>query len=168
MVMIMKYIDMILEHTETVKSIWKTIKFSDNFPYKNNCAFVSAVDFLIENHDNSRFSDYELESAAKNFFPSEDCYELDAEYSFEKVCRHHNFSNPHHFEWWIENKDIMNAPDYVKHMFLCEMICDWAADAQKAKRYIEEYYEKANEALQFDEDTNRFIFLLINILRDEV
>ena len=164
MVMTMEYIDVVLKHIETVKTLWQQLKWDERFPYKDNPAFVSAVDFLIENHDNSRFNDVEIEACAYNFFPEDDCFEEGSEYTYTEAVRHHNCCNPHHWEWWRENKEIMSAPAFVKHMFLCEMMCDWFADAQVSKRNIEEYYEKANDNLHFDNECNRFIFTVAKIL----
>lgn len=128
----------ILEHRANVK------KFADwleeNLPelFKD----ISLDDFheIIEEHDDSKFSEEEFEPYAQKWFG--DGVKTPA---YEEAWKHHWMNNEHHPEFWLGED--------MPYIYILEMLCDWGSFSIKSGDMAELskfYYDKAKD----DEEKN--------------
>jgi hypothetical protein len=136
-----KYKQYVLTHKKNVK------KFADWL--KTNCPEVfEGVDLghfngIINEHDESKFSEEEFEPYARFWYNDKDHYDYDPEY--EAAWEHHWKNNEHHPEHWL-------GAD-MPAIYVLEMLCDWGSFSI-SKGNLEElsnyYYEEARD----DEEKN--------------
>ena len=152
-----RYRKYIHEHINNVKTAWKNMNSDKGFKnIANECIqimqsqgyigsnidfvfvnLVNAVNFQVESHDLSKFSDEEFEPYRKNFYPLDDKEKEDNAQDFEKAWEHHYTNNSHHWNWWAKN-DINSMP----LTFVIEMCCDWIAMSMKfPKQNALEWYK---------------------------
>jgi hypothetical protein len=88
---------------------------------------------LIEEHDESKFSEEEFEPYAQKWFGDK---KKTREY--ELAWEHHYMNNEHHPEYW-DGEDM-------PYIYILEMICDWGSfsiDKGDLKELSDFYYNKA-------------------------
>ena len=107
-----EYKDYVLAHKERVS------KFADWL--KENCSEVfedidlDAFDEVIEEHDESKFSEEEFEPYAQKWHGDG---KKTPEY--EEAWKHHWMNNEHHPEYWLGED--------MPLIYILEMICDWGS-----------------------------------------
>jgi hypothetical protein len=123
----------ILDHKDRVK------QFADWL--KENCSEVfdgvdlDAFDELIEEHDESKFSEEEFEPYAQKWFGDG---KKTPEY--ERAWEHHWQNNEHHPEYWLG--------EAMPYIYILEMLCDWGSFSIASgdmKELSDFYYNKAKE-----------------------
>lgn len=82
---------------------------------------------IIENHDQSKYSDEEFNPYGERFYGKyKDSEEDDLE--FKKAWLHHQHNNPHHWQHWClledDNAGKVECIDMPEE-YLVEMLCDW-------------------------------------------
>jgi hypothetical protein len=140
-----KYKQYIIEHKERVKQYADWLK--ENLPELFNEPGLEDFDELIEEHDDSKFSEPEFEPYAQKFYGKQDINGKPLEYipGWDEAWQHHWLNNEHHPEYWNGND--------MPYIYILEMICDWGSfGIQKGdyKELIDYYNTKAKD----DEEKN--------------
>ena len=95
---------------------------------------------LIQEHDDSKFSEEEFEPYAQKWFGNKIKTP-----EYEEAWKHHWTNNEHHPEFWLGED--------MPYIYILEMICDWGSFSIKSGDFRELskfYYEKAKD----DEEKN--------------
>lgn len=110
-----KYKQYVLAHKERVKkfSIW----LQRNLPEIFNDIDINVFNELINEHDDSKFSEAEFEPYANFWYNDSDHYDYDPEY--EAAWEHHWMNNEHHPEYWLGQD--------MPYIYILEMLCDWGS-----------------------------------------
>lgn len=128
-----EYLEYIRNHKERVS------QFADWL--KENCSEVfegvdlDAFDELIEEHDESKFSEEEFEPYAQRWHGDK---KKTPEY--EAAWEHHWQNNEHHPEYWLGED--------MPYIYILEMICDWGSFSIASgdmKELSDFYFNKAKE-----------------------
>ena len=134
-----KYRNYITEHINNVKKAFDTY---GELLCEELELEITAMQYQIDNHDNSKWSAEEFEPYARKFFP--EGKRIISDYDFNKAWMHHTQYNCHHPEHWLfydydtKKITIYDMPD----KYIAEMICDWIAMGYKFNNKAYEYYEK--------------------------
>ena len=128
----------IIEHKERVKQFADWLK--ENLPELFSEPGLGDFDELIQEHDESKFSEEEFLPYAQKWFG-----DGKKTLEYELAWEHHWKNNEHHPEYWGGND--------MPYIYILEMICDWGSFGI-AKGDITElisfYYSKARD----DEEKN--------------
>jgi hypothetical protein len=133
-----EYRTYVVEHKERVKQYADWLK--KNLPELFNEPGLEDFDRLIEEHDESKFSEEEFESYAQRWFGNKE-----KTFEYEQAWKHHWQNNEHHPEYWLGED--------MPYIYILEMICDWGSFGVKKgdyKELIDYYYTKARD----DEEKN--------------
>lgn len=143
-----KYKEYIDNHRQNVQKAWSAMKsnsdciklINENLqPYSINMI----NDYLIPNHDLSKYSKEEFDAYRKEFYPiSEEEKEKNKE-NFNEAWKHHYHNNLHHWNWWYETNKMYD----MSLMYVVEMICDWEAMGYKFGNNSLEYYNKNKDSI---------------------
>jgi hypothetical protein len=98
---------------------------------------------LIQEHDESKFSEEEFEAYAQHFYGANKNKKNDFE--FEDAWKHHWTHNEHHPEFWLGED--------MPLIYILEMLCDWGSFSIASGDFGELskfYYDKAKD----DEEKN--------------
>ena len=130
-----KYIE---EHKDRVRQFaeWLRGKLPEVF---------DGVDFdvfneLIQEHDDSKFSEEEFEPYAQHFYGDKK-----NDFEYEEAWKHHWMHNEHHPEFWLGED--------MPYIYILEMLCDWGSfsiASGNMKELSEFYFNKARD----DEEKN--------------
>ncbi len=130
-----KYIE---EHKANVK------KFADwleaNLPELFDNIDLDTFHEIIEEHDDSKFSEEEFEPYAQKWFGDKK-----KTLEYEEAWKHHWMNNEHHPEFWLGED--------MPLIYILEMICDWGSFSIKSgdmRELSEFYYNEARD----DEEKN--------------
>ena len=130
-----KYIE---EHIANVKKFadWLVENLPELFDGKDLDAFYE----IIDEHDESKFSEEEFEPYAQKWFGNGE-----KSLAYEEAWKHHWMNNEHHPEHWFGED--------MPYIYILEMICDWGSFSIKSGNFRELsdfYYTKAKD----DEEKN--------------
>lgn len=128
----------ILEHKANVKKFADWLK--ENLPELFDNVDLEAFDEIIEEHDESKFSEEEFEPYAQKWFG-----DGKKSLAYEEAWKHHWINNEHHPEFWLGED--------MPYIYILEMICDWGSFSIKSgnmKELSDFYYNKAKD----DEEKN--------------
>ena len=130
-----KYIE---EHRANVK------KFADwlveNLPELFDGCDLDTFYEVIDEHDDSKYSEEEFEPYAQKWFGNGE-----KSLAYEEAWKHHWMNNEHHPEHWFGED--------MPYIYILEMICDWGSFSIKSGNFRELsdfYYTKAKD----DEEKN--------------
>lgn len=128
----------ILAHKERVKKFAEWLK--ENLPELFDNIDIELFDEMIEEHDDSKFSEEEFEPYAQKWFG-------DGKKTFEynQAWKHHWINNEHHPEFWLGED--------MPYIYILEMLCDWGSfsiDKGNLKELSDFYFNKAKD----DEEKN--------------
>ena len=133
-----EYKNYVEEHKDRVRQFaeWLRGKLPEIF---------EGVDFdvfndLIQEHDDSKFSEEEFEPYARHFYGSKD-----NDLEFEEAWKHHWMNNEHHPEFWLGED--------MPYIYILEMLCDWGSFSIKSgnmRELSDFYFNKARD----DEEKN--------------
>jgi hypothetical protein len=101
---------------------------------------LDAFNELIQEHDDSKFSEEEFEPYAQKWFNNSG-----KTLEYEEAWKHHWMNNEHHPEFWLGED--------MPYIYILEMLCDWGSFSIKSGDFSELskfYYEKAKD----DEEKN--------------
>lgn len=133
-----EYQNYIEEHKERVKHYANWLK--KNLPELFEQPGLDAFDGLIQEHDESKFSEEEFEPYAQRWFGNKE-----KTFEYEEAWKHHWMNNPHHPEYWLGED--------MPYIYIVEMLCDWGSFGIAKgdyKELISFYYNKARD----DEEKN--------------
>jgi hypothetical protein len=140
-----EYKNYIIEHKANVK------KFADwlveNLPELFDSIDIEAFYEIIDEHDDSKYSEEEFEPYAQKFYGKQDINGKPLEYvpGYDEAWTHHWMNNEHHPEHWLGED--------MPYIYILEMLCDWGSfsiakgDFTELSKY---YYEQARD----DEEKN--------------
>ena len=133
-----EYKDYIIAHKERVADFADWLE--ENCPEVFEGVDLDAFHEVIEEHDESKFSEEEFEPYAKK-------WHLDGVKTreYELTWEHHYMNNEHHPEYW-DGEDM-------PYIYILEMICDWGSFSVESgdyKELINYYYSQAKD----DEEKN--------------
>lgn len=133
-----EYENYVIEHKERVRQFaeWLRGKLPEVF---------DGVDFdifneLIQEHDDSKFSEEEFEPYAQYFYGDKK-----NDFEYEEAWKHHWMNNEHHPEFWLGED--------MPYIYILEMICDWGSFSivsGNMKELSDFYFNKARD----DEEKN--------------
>lgn len=153
-----KFLDMITEGKDSYLDDYKkyiiehkgrVLEYADwlkeNLPELFETIDIELFDEMIEEHDESKFSEEEFEAYAKKFYGKQDINGKPLEYipGFEEAWKHHWTNNEHHPEFWLGED--------MPYIYILEMICDWGSFGIENNDFgelISYYYDNAKD----DED----------------
>ena len=131
-----EYKNYIIEHKARVKQFaeWLRGELPEVF---------DGIDFddfneLIQEHDESKFSEPEFEAYAQHFYGPNKNNKNDFE--FDQAWIHHWTHNEHHPEFWLGED--------MPYIYILEMLCDWGSFSIKSsdfKELSDFYFTKAKD-----------------------
>jgi hypothetical protein len=130
-----KYVD---GHRARVKQFADWLE--ENLPEVFNDVDLEAFHEVIDEHDESKFSEPEFEAYAQHFYGAKD-----NDFEYDQAWEHHWQNNEHHPEHWLGED--------MPLIYILEMICDWGSFSIAKKDFnelINYYYEQAKD----DEEKN--------------
>ena len=151
-----EYKNYIVDHINEVKRQYEKYKelFMELFPEV----------YLIESHDQSKFSKAEFIPYLNRFYPAPG-QEKNSDYEFNIGWLHHIHNNPHHPQYWVLNED---GKEYIYDMpneYLIEMICDWLAMGVKKKDNIWDYWNTKGKDKKYSAKTRLKIEYIISKIK---
>ncbi len=128
-----EYKDYVLAHKDRVTKFADWLKATCPEVFED----VDPEDFmeLIEEHDESKFSEEEFEPYAQKWF-GDGIKTLE----YDEAWKHHWMNNEHHPEYWLGED--------MPYIYILEMICDWGSfsiDKGDLGELSDFYYNKAKE-----------------------
>ena len=128
-----EYKNYILEHKANVKKFadWLVEKLPELFEGCNVETFYE----VIEEHDESKYSEEEFEPYAQHFYGTKD-----NDFEYNQAWKHHWMNNEHHPEFWLGED--------MPYIYILEMICDWGSFSIKSgniRELSDFYYNKARD-----------------------
>lgn len=128
----------ILAHKERVKKFAEWLK--ENLPELFDNIDIELFNEMIEEHDDSKFSEEEFEPYAQKWFG-----DGKKTFEYEQAWKHHWINNEHHPEFWLGED--------MPYIYILEMLCDWGSfsiDKGNLKELSDFYFNKARD----DEEKN--------------
>jgi hypothetical protein len=128
-----EYKKYILDHKKRVKKFADWLK--ENLPELFEEIDIEIFDDMIDEHDDSKFSEEEFEAYAQYFYGTKD-----NDLEFNEAWKHHWINNEHHPEFWLGED--------MPYIYILEMICDWGSfsiDKGDLSELIDFYYNKARD-----------------------
>jgi len=136
-----QYNEYLKEHIDNVKKGYQFIKEKVS-KILEDCV-IENLDKMIENHDDSKYSEEEFLPYAEHFYGQGKVQKIDHE--FDRAWKHHCENNPHHPEYW--KGEEMDSEHII------EMICDWWSFSWK-KGNLKEIFDFYNSNAKNDKDKN--------------
>lgn len=124
-----EYIKYIRNHVDNVIFAWENIVkpyiMSDEFPIYVTDDELKHAESNISYHDMSKFDKAEFYAYCDYFYPLDEVTE-DMEEQFDYAWNHHQKHNPHHWQYWILQRDSGEEKRLdIPMEYILEMICDW-------------------------------------------
>ena len=140
-----EYRKYIYEHKKRVTQFADWMK--ENLPELFNEPGLDDFDEVIQEHDDSKFSEEEFEPYAQKFYGKQDINGKPLEYipGWDEAWEHHWRNNEHHPECWLGED--------MPYIYILEMLCDWGSFSiakGNMMELIDYYYSKARD----DEEKN--------------
>lgn len=148
-----EYTQYIKNHQNNVKKAWEAMKQDQECVdliqkyIPSTTINLDNIDYLIQNHDNSKFSEEEFIPYRKNFYPTSPEEKEENKAAFENAWKHHYTNNMHHWEWWHET----GKADEMNIAYVIEMICDWQAMGYQFNNNAKDWYYKNKENIHLGE-----------------
>ena len=124
---------------------------------------LTTLDNQIELHDASKYEDEEFYPYLYHFYPSQ--AGNDDEEAYDKAWNHHQKHNPHHWQYWILQKDsgkqvILDMPEN----YIIEMLCDWSSfQYTNPKSTAKYWYENNKQNMLLSDNTKTLIEKYLNM-----
>ena len=118
---------------------------------------LEMLDEQISNHDASKYEDDEFYPYLNHFYPTAGVE--DNEEKYDMAWNHHQKSNPHHWQYWILQKDsgeqkILNMPEN----YVIEMLCDWSSFKYKnPKSTAYKWYNDNKDKMMLSDNTRKLV-----------
>lgn len=133
-----EYKNYVIGHKNRVKQFADWLE--TNFPELFDDVDLDVFHEVIDEHDESKFSEEEFEPYAKHFYGTKD-----NDFEFDEAWKHHWMNNEHHPEHWLGED--------MPFIYILEMLCDWGSFSIEKKNFnelINYYYNEARD----DEEKN--------------
>lgn len=151
-----EYKKYILEHQKNVQDVWEKLNELEKGEICEDYHDLYHVDYLVKNHDASKYRPEEFNPYRCNFYPCEG--EESNEESYNQAWNHHQKTNPHHWQYWV----LINDGGDVKVLkmqfcYLLEMLCDWSAMSVKFGDLPSEFYAKNKNKIKLHTETRAML-----------
>jgi len=162
------YLKYVLEHKKNVfKTCWKRklylhaithdlSKFSPKefIPYAEWFYGYHGVklekEFTYEQLNNQSL--YKMSCISRNY--------LECKSNFDKAWEHHYKNNPHHWNYWLDEKGI---PQRIDSKYLNQMIADWEGMSLKFGDTAQAYYLNNYHKIKLERDTRMELELMLGL-----
>ncbi len=142
-----EYTQYIIEHQEHVKLAWENLIpkltgefWIDDYTYWN-------IQGLVDSHDESKLKADEFNGYRQYFFPEDGA--LKNKSMFAVAWLHHKNRNPHHWNYWILDREPLSMP----FEYIIEMLLDWTAMSYKFNDCPMQFWEKTAIHMILHDDT---------------
>lgn len=128
-----EYKDYVLTHKDRVKQFADWLKESCSEVFEG--IDLDSFNEVIEEHDESKFSEEEFEPYAQKWFGDKQ-----ESFEYKEAWKHHWMNNEHHPEYWLGED--------MPYIYILEMICDWGSfsvEKKDLKELSDFYYNKAQD-----------------------
>lgn len=152
-----EYKDYITTHIENVKKAYDRIVkplIEDEFTGKQ----IKELEHNLEVHDQDKSIPFMFDAYRRDHYPINDKEKEDAEEDYDIAWSYHKHSNPHHWEYWLNNNgDFALDPDLdAMKVAYAEMFCDWLSfgfrkedtSATGESTEFETWYNEAKENIK--------------------
>lgn len=105
---------------------------------------------ICKAHDMSKYLEDEFIPYLHHFYPTCKEDEMKSE-EFEQACRHHVTTNPHHWDYWLDQNTlelIDNINEEVYKLYCVERCCDWLAMARQHDEEPREWYNANKDSFK--------------------
>ena len=146
-----EYEEYIIGHKDRVKQFAEWLK--ENLPDLFEDIDIDLFNEMIQEHDDSKFSEEEFEAYAQRFYNNGE----DDSLEFKESWKHHYMNNEHHPEFWLGED--------MPYIYILEMICDWGSfglvdkDKKDYSALIKYYYDEAQNNLEKNLSDNTKIII---------
>jgi hypothetical protein len=133
-----EYKTYIEEHKDRVRQFAEWLK--EKLPELFDGVDFDVFNELIQEHDDSKWSEEEFEPYAQHFYGDKK-----NDFEYEEAWKHHWTHNEHHPEFWLGED--------MPYIYILEMICDWGSfsiASGNMRELSEFYFNKARD----DEEKN--------------
>lgn len=124
--------------------------------------YIDKIQKLVDKHDLSKYSDAEYSQYDLYFNGKEKTEKIKSD--FDYAWLHHQKKNPHHYQYWILNKDdgYVKALD-MPYEYIVEMVCDWFSFSIKVNDYSElaKFYKTLESSPNLSKNTKKEVEQLL-------
>jgi len=85
---------------------------------------------------------------------------LECKSNFDKAWEHHYNNNPHHWDYWLDEKGI---PKPISYDYLQQMLADWEGMSLKFGGTAQEYYLNNYHKIKLERDTRINLEMLLGL-----
>lgn len=126
-------------------------------PHIDDQNLSASMDYIVHNHDKSKYSDDEFSSYVKYFYGEQPVSD-DIKKNFDLAWLSHQNKNPHHWQYWvlIKDSDEITALDMPLE-FILEMLCDWQSFAYNGGTSAQEWYESNKDKMILSDKTREIV-----------
>ena len=153
-----EYEEYLNQHISGVKKAFNSIKNGLLTESDLTVEELTKLEIQIENHDSSKYEDEEFYPYLHHFYPSE--AGADNEVFYDRAWNHHQKSNPHHWQYWILQKDsgsqkILDMPEE----YIIEMLCDWSSFqyVTDSESTANNWYSKNKDVMILSDNTKAIV-----------
>lgn len=156
-----KYLEYLEGHIGNVQKALELLNTLD-IPFVNDN--ISELRSIVNKHDASKYEEPEWSAYLHHFYPENDEEALMSE-EFEQACKHHIQTNPHHWDYWIEDDKLINDIDEREYrLYTIERICDWTAMAAQHDEGPTDFWNANKEFIIQPDYANEMVEEIINKL----
>jgi hypothetical protein len=162
-----EYIQYITDHINEVRKQYNKYKplfiklFPEVFATDETTLYM---DYIIDIHDNSKYSDSEFALYRDYYFPGPEG--KISEKDFNLGWLHHIHNNPHHSQYWIYYDDengSVTAYD-IPDVHIVDLLCDWLAMSAYKKDTVWSYWEsKGKDKIYSNSTKNKLQWAIYEI-----
>lgn len=154
------YTEYVEEHISLVREVWYDLKPNLRGLFSSDA--ITEIGYLIQLHDQSKFSRQEIDGYCQWYFPKDKRNRSWLIYNI--AWNHHQKANPHHWQYWLMYDKGQTIALDMPVVYLVEMLCDWTAMSYKFKDTPGEFYEKNKDEMLLSDRTRAGVVELLPIL----
>lgn len=145
------------QHISGVKKVYEKIKDVLLTESDLTVEDLTALDNQIDLHDASKYEDEEFYPYLYHFYPSQ--AGANDEVAYDRAWNHHQKHNPHHWQYWILQKDsgarvLLDMPEN----YVIEMLCDWSSFQYKnPESTANNWYTNNKDKMLLSENTRKVV-----------
>lgn len=126
---------------------------------------VNVVDYLVDHHDESKYTVYEFNPYCNYFYPIKE-YPKNKD-DFDKAWLHHQHENPHHPEhWYLYEESGKVVPLKMPLVYVLECICDWHSFSYKnPESTAYSWYQSHKDKYLFHPETKKIFDKYIEFMK---
>lgn len=159
-----KYLEYLEGHIGNVKEAFELLCTLD-IPFINE--HKDELEQIISEHDKSKYDEPEWTAYLHHFYPTCDEDSLKTE-EFEEACRHHVNENPHHWDYWVKDGNLIEYIDEEEYkLYTVERLCDhMAMSIQNDNKPSDWYFANKDNIIMPDYGYNLYEEMLEKIPED--